>query len=73
MGIVVVKFFEVIWPVLAVHAEVPDAAGSSAEHLTGRIQRTALLARPPVPGAVAQLGPMAALVGLCGGVGRQRV
>ena len=34
VGIVVVKFFEVEWPVRAVRAEVPDAAGSRAEHLT---------------------------------------
>ena len=31
------------------------------------------LARPPVPGAVGQLGPAAALVGVVGGLGRQRV
>ena len=31
------------------------------------------LARPPVPGAVGQLGPVAALVGLCGGMGRQGI
>ena len=30
-------------------------------------------ARPPVPGAVGQLGPVAALVGVCGGMGRHRV
>ena len=31
------------------------------------------LARPPVPGAVGQFGPVAALVGLVGGMGRQRI
>ena len=31
------------------------------------------LARPPLSGAVGQLGPAAALVGLVGGLGRQRV
>ena len=31
------------------------------------------LPRPPVPGAVGQLGPASVLVGVCGGLGRQRV